>query len=66
MDGTKQKARCEVAMACLEIQSTWSPAERMKRLRADLRPSRRLCDGRMQDIDADAYDAHLQAHVAEK
>lgn len=48
----------EIAAICLEIQSEWTPAERMKRLRPDLRPHYTRCDGVEEDIDADDYDDH--------
>ncbi len=48
----------EIAAACLLIQATWSPAERMRRLRPDLRPCFTLADGRQQGIDAADYETH--------
>lgn len=48
----------EIAAACLLIQSEWTPQERMRRLRVDLRPCFTLADGRQQDIEADVYDGH--------
>jgi hypothetical protein len=43
----------EIAAACLEIQATWSPAERLRRLRVDLRPTIQTADGRLVDADLD-------------
>jgi hypothetical protein len=48
----------EIAELCLLIQADWSPAERMRRLRPDLRPCFTLADGRQQDIEADVYNGH--------
>jgi hypothetical protein len=48
----------EIAAACLEIQSTWTEAERLKRLRADLRPTYTRCDGVTETMTADVYDRH--------
>lgn len=52
----------EIAAACLEIQSTWTPSERLRRLRADLRPQVATADGRLVDISADAYSEHHAKH----
>jgi hypothetical protein len=43
----------EIRQACLEIQAGWSPAERMRRLRVDLRPTIQTADGRHVDADLD-------------
>ena len=48
----------EIAELCLLIQSTWTPQERMKRLRADWRPMFTLADGRQQGIEAADYEQH--------
>ena len=42
----------KIRQACLLIQSEWSPAEKLRRLRADLRPTVMTADGR-------AVTAHL-------
>ena len=44
----------EIAERCLEIQSEWTAAERMRRLRVDLRPAIQTADGRLVDVKADA------------
>ena len=54
----------EIAERCLEIQKTWSPAERLRRLRVDLRPAYRACDGSMEEITVDAYDDHHSGREA--
>ncbi|MCA9010499.1 MAG: hypothetical protein KDB01_12170 [Planctomycetaceae bacterium] len=54
----------EIAAACLEIQSTWTPRERLTRLRADLRPSIVAADGRHVDVSAGDYETHLANHAA--
>ena len=41
----------EIRQACFEIQSGWSPQERHRRLRADLRPTIQTADGRHVDAD---------------
>ena len=48
----------EIEQLTAEIRATWSPAEKMRRLRPDLRPCFTLADGRMQDIEADVYNDH--------
>ena len=48
----------EIAAACLEIQSTWTATERMKRLRVDLRPMYTRCDGERLEMTSDVYDGH--------
>ena len=48
----------EIAAACLLIQSTWTPEERMKRLRSDLRPSFVRCDGERETMAAESYIGH--------
>lgn len=54
----------EIAAACLLIQSTWSPREKLSRLRVDLRPAFTLADGRTHDIDSDTYNAHHEQREA--
>ena len=54
----------EIAERCLAIQAEWTPAERMKRLRVDLRPAYRACDGSMEEITVDAYDDHHSGREA--
>jgi len=48
----------ELHQACLLIQSTWTPDEAFKRLRADLRPMVQSADGRLVAMAADDYDRH--------
>ena len=48
----------QIRLACLEIQSTWSEAERMKRLRADLRPTYTRCDGEVETMTTESYNGH--------
>lgn len=48
----------EIAEACLEIQKRWSDAERMRRLRVDLRPTVLTADGRHADVSSESYAAH--------
>jgi hypothetical protein len=54
----------EIRLACLQIQSEWTEAEKLKRLRCDLRPSFTLCDGRQQGIDAEDYRSHHDERAA--
>lgn len=54
----------QIAERCLRIQATWTPAERMRRLRVDLRPTVSCADGRHVDVDASDYDEHLANHEA--
>ena len=53
----------EIAAACQLIQSTWTPAERMRRLRSDQRPMVETADGRLVAVAADDYDEHHENHV---
>jgi len=64
MAATQDPTPQEILERCAEIQRGWSPRERMSRMRVDLRPTRRLCDGRMHEIDANDYDAHIERHGA--
>ncbi len=48
----------EIAELCLLIQQTWTAAEKLRRLRVDLRPAFTLADGRQHDIDAKTYADH--------
>ena len=48
----------EIAAACLLIQATWSPDERLRRLRADLRPMVTTADGRLVAVSASDYETH--------
>ena len=58
MTATKDPTPAEIAAACLLIQAGWSETERMKRLRADLRPTYTRCDGVAETMDADVYEGH--------
>ena len=48
----------EIAELCLQIQSTWSAQERMKRLRVDLRPTYTRCDGEHEVMSPADYENH--------
>jgi hypothetical protein len=48
----------QIAAACLLIRSGWSDDEKLKRLRVDLRPQYRRCDGQRETFDAAAYETH--------
>ena len=48
----------EIAELCLQIQSTWSPREKLSRLRSDLRPSFTRCDGETEEMSSSVYDGH--------
>jgi len=48
----------EIAAACLQIQSHWTPDERFRRLRADLRPMVRCADDRLVSVSAADYGQH--------
>ena len=58
MTATKDPTPVEIAAACLLIQAGWSEAERMKRLRVDLRPTYTRCDGETEEMAADVYNGH--------
>lgn len=45
-----------------EIRAGWSAEEHHRRLRADLRPSFTLADGRQATIGSDDYEQHLEHH----
>lgn len=64
MAATKDPTPAEIAELCLEIQRGWSEQEKLKRLRSDLRPSRRLADGTMHDIGSDDYSGHHGTRAA--
>jgi hypothetical protein len=48
----------EIEHRSAAIRRDWSVDERMSRLRADLRPSYRLADGRQQAMSNAAYSVH--------
>ena len=58
MAATKDPSPEEIAAACLLIQAGWTEAERMKRLRVDLRPSFVRCDGEVEEMTAEVYNGH--------
>ena len=58
MTATRDPTPEEIAAACMLIQATWSEAERMKRLRVDLRPTYTRCDGVTETMTADVYEGH--------
>jgi len=58
MNTTRDPTPAEIAAACLLIQLSWTPQERMKRLRADWRPRVKAADGRLCEVSADDYDGH--------
>ena len=63
MTATKDPTPEEIAAACLLIQATWTPEERLKRLRVDLRPVFTLCDGVTEPMAAASYDGHHRARA---
>jgi hypothetical protein len=58
MAATKDPSPEQIRLACLEIQATWTAAEKMRRLRPDLRPHYTRCDGETEEMAADVYDRH--------
>ena len=58
MTATKDPSPAKIAELCLEIQATWTPAEKLKRLRSDLRPTFTRCDGEREEMTADVYNGH--------
>ena len=58
MPATQDPTPEQIAELCLQIQSTWSAQERMKRLRVDLRPTYMRCDGETEGFDAETYNSH--------
>ncbi len=61
MAATQDPTPAEIAHRCAEIQATWTEAERMKRLRSDLRPTYTRCDGVTETMAADDYEGHHDA-----
>ena len=58
MAATRDPSPEEIEQLTAEIRATWTPAERMKRLRSDLRPTYTRCDGIEEHIDAEDYADH--------
>jgi len=58
MSQTSDPTPNELASLCAEIQAGWSPDEKLKRLRADLRPTYQRCDGIRETMSSDGYDRH--------
>ena len=48
----------EIRRRCEEIQSTWTPSERMRRMSPALRPLVRFADGSSEEMDADDFETH--------
>ena len=48
----------EIAERCAEIRRDWSGDELVSRLRADLRPQYRRCDGHYETFAAADYETH--------
>lgn len=48
----------EIKAMCLQIQASWTPAEKLRRLRVDLRPMIRAVDGLEHKMTAEDYTAH--------
>jgi len=58
--GTKQDpSPDEIAERCAEIQLSWTPQERLRRLRADWRPMVKAADDRLETMTSGDYDHHL-------
>lgn len=52
----------QIHQACQLIQSGWTPDERLKRLRADLRPMVACADGRHVAVTGGDYEGHHMRH----
>ena len=52
----------QIAAICLEIQQTWTPAQRLERMRADWRPTITRVDGHVESISPQVYAEHHEAH----
>jgi hypothetical protein len=50
----------QIAAECLLIQQTWTPAERLRRLRPDWRPVVAVADGRLVNVSAEDFGVHEQ------
>lgn len=48
----------EIAAMCLEIQAGWTPEQRLRRLRHDLRPQIILVDGTTAAVSAESLAVH--------
>ena len=59
MNTKPDPSAAELAAACAEIQSHWTPDERFRRLRSDERPTVKSADGRLLAMDAGDYVKHL-------
>ena len=64
--GTKQDpSPDEIAERCAEIQLSWTPQERLRRLRADWRPMVKAGDNRLVDMTSDDLEAHHERQGCE-
>ena len=54
----------QIEQLTAEIRATWTPAERMKRLRVDLRPTYTRCDGEHEVMSPADYERHHESSVA--
>jgi len=57
---TRDPSPAEIAERCAEIRATWTPVERLRRLRADERPMVKAADDRLETMTSGDYDHHLQ------
>jgi hypothetical protein len=55
---TPDPSPSEIEQRDAEIRATWSEAERIWRLRPDLRPQYRRCDGERETMTAVNYERH--------
>ena len=60
MTQPKDPSPAQIARECKRIQAGWTPAERLRRLRVDLRPVVTGADGRSHDVTADDFEAHTE------
>ena len=60
MTQPKDPSPAQIARECKRIQAGWTPAERLRRLRVDLRPVVLGADGIPCDVTAESYQAHTE------
>ena len=58
MRKTKDPSPEQIEQLTAEIRGTWTAAERLRRLRVDLRPAYTRCDGVTEEMAADVYNGH--------
>ena len=59
---TSDPSPAEISAICREIQATWTPEEKNKRLRVDWRSTFIRCNNQRVEMAVEVYEDHHQNH----